>query len=298
MRRTPRALVVAAMVAAALAGCSGDDAPPPSDPPPPPTGTTTPPVDEGPTTAPSPVPSPTPSASATEDAAATTGGDDAADVVAAAAAAGRGRSTQSRFRSTALSPQGALTLEAEGVTSADGEQAQYTVVLGGPATGGQDVDAEVRLLDDRIFQRTGGGASQLPAGLAWQVYSATPTAGAAIAEQLAANAPAQQFAVLARARDVREVGPEQVEGVATTRYDMVVDRDVLLDARVTPATGAGDVAVSAWVDGEGLVRRVASGGDDEDPTLTATVDVLAYDVEVAVEAPPPDTVVEFDDLGP
>jgi hypothetical protein len=120
---------------------------------------------------------------------------------------------------------------------------------------------------------------------------------------------------------VKEVGHEDVRGVATTHYFAVLDLNRVLDDEAVPPPvrdrlrgefgGLGIVMpmipADIWVDDEGLVRKMQMvidfsemfGGfvGDDAPTIITTMTVELYDfgTPVHIEPPPPDEVIPFDE---
>lgn len=127
--------------------------------------------------------------------------------------------------------------------------------------------------------------------------------------------PAQQLDVLRGVTgDVEQAGSEEVRGEPTTRYEFTVDvaealaelpeeqRAALRD--VSEAMDTDELPVSVWIDGEGRTRRLrydfelppsATGGPSGGRT-TVTLEYFDFGVDVAVEPPPEDDVIDFNDM--
>jgi hypothetical protein len=93
-------------------------------------------------------------------------------------------------------------------------------------------------------------------------------------------------------RKVDKLGSEEIRGVTTTHYR------AQLDEKKLGADGDTSVAVDAWIDEQGLPRRVRvpSGGDGD---TAAVADLFDFGVPVDVEAPPASEIVSeerFDEL--
>jgi hypothetical protein len=107
--------------------------------------------------------------------------------------------------------------------------------------------------------------------------------------------PQRQFDLLKQAGSFDKAGTESVRGVETTRYDGRVDTKKFIDTFFPPSDrpDASDISatsfpVSAWIDGDGYLRRVGfdipdAGPDDPGGKLT----VELYDFGKAVDASPP-----------
>lgn len=125
--------------------------------------------------------------------------------------------------------------------------------------------------------------------------------GTALLDLVATGDPLAQLSVLAAPEHVREVGPTDVGGVPTTRYEARVPVDAAggpLAAALADG-GLDTVTVVADVDAEGRLRRVAPAlGAGGGAGLWATVELSDFGVPVDVTAPSPDQVDEafLDDL--
>ena len=117
--------------------------------------------------------------------------------------------------------------------------------------------------------------------------------------------PLGQLAALVEAEAVRQVGREDVGGVATTRYEAVVPVDAVAGhvGGALREAGLDRVSVVAHVDDEGRLRRIApgldgSGSDGEGPALSAVVEFADFGLAVDVLPPAPGEVDEefLDDL--
>ena len=136
-------------------------------------------------------------------------------------------------------------------------------------------------------------------------------------QQLGQADPALTFAYLrAASDDTQEVGTEDVRGVETTHYRMTVDLARVADAvpeeqreemraavqALIEATGLDTVPVDAWIDGDGLVRRMDLAYEDievapgKKGSMSMSMQLYDYGVDVAVEPPPADQVMSFQEL--
>jgi hypothetical protein len=93
-------------------------------------------------------------------------------------------------------------------------------------------------------------------------------------------------------KKVEKLGSEEIRGVTTTHYRAQLDETKL------GADGDASVAVDAWIDEQGLPRRVRIpfGGDGD---TAAVADLFDFGVPVDVEAPPASEIVSeerFDEL--
>jgi len=95
--------------------------------------------------------------------------------------------------------------------------------------------------------------------------------------------------------DVQMVGDEQIGGVPTRHFQAHLDMKRLAPGDLD---APGDLVVDAWIDGDGLARRlrVPFGGKD---APVAAVDQSDFGVDVDAQAPPADAIVsekEFERL--
>lgn len=114
--------------------------------------------------------------------------------------------------------------------------------------------------------------------------------------------PGQYVEQLAAAGDIREIGKETVNGVATTHYAGSVPLDTLLAkyspqlrAQMAPKmqqAGFTGASIDVWVDAQGLVRRIRSTTQGGRGTVAISMDVLAYGVHVDVTPPPASQVTD------
>jgi hypothetical protein len=132
-------------------------------------------------------------------------------------------------------------------------------------------------------------------------------------QQLGQADPALTFAFLrAAGDDTEEVGEEEVRGVQTTHYRTTVDLDRAAEQAsaeqraaiqaLKEDTGLEVVPVNAWIDDDGLVRRIDFDYEDVElqpgqrGDMTLRMEFYDYGADVNVEQPPPDEVMSFDEL--
>jgi hypothetical protein len=124
------------------------------------------------------------------------------------------------------------------------------------------------------------------------------------------------------ARDAQEAGEEDVDGEATTRYDLVIDLDQAADTaepdteealeRMRSQTGLQTFDMSVWVDEDDRIRRISytldlgqaqveetteEGQVEADPEgeITVTVDYYDFGGDVNIEVPDDDQVIDADE---
>jgi hypothetical protein len=112
--------------------------------------------------------------------------------------------------------------------------------------------------------------------------------------------------------DIEEVGEEDVRGVGTTRYRMSIDLEKVAQQAPEEAraaieellaeSGLETIPAEAWIDGDGLVRRIELAYEGMEFTpgqkgdMAVRVELYDYGVEVEVQSPPADQVMPFQDL--
>jgi hypothetical protein len=126
--------------------------------------------------------------------------------------------------------------------------------------------------------------------------------------QLSGTDPSQSLDLLrAAGTDFREVGAEDVRGVATTHYEGTVDLEKVAEqvpeeARESYRTlmelsGQREIPVEVWIDEEGLTRRIRYEQKLADgTTMDLTQEYFDFGTEVDVEPPPDSEVLDFTDL--
>ncbi|MGI8790429.1 MAG: hypothetical protein ACR2I4_06035, partial [Actinomycetota bacterium] len=145
-------------------------------------------------------------------------------------------------------------------------------------------------IDVKELQRQSGGASQ---------FNAFGQAD-----------PSQYLQFLQGAGKVEELGSETVRDVETTRYKAVVNLSEAVKqapaetrktlSRAIKASESNSVPVNAWIDSEGLLRRVrySYGNSEQTGGLSSSIEVDFYDFGTSVEIrlPAPDQVTDLADI--
>lgn len=131
--------------------------------------------------------------------------------------------------------------------------------------------------------------------------------------------PAQMLTYLNAASDsIDRVGTQNVRGVATTRYHVVLDLFKIAArapssqraavrrtfAREAKLLGSHTMPIDVWIDSSGLVRREHIQIPLKAPSIPAgasmamTIDLFDFGVPVHVKAPPAGDVTDFSDVVP
>lgn len=202
------------------------------------------------------------------------------------------------------------------------ERGRLVVDLGPLGLAGAE-ETEVLLDGDSVFLKVGAalpGLAQRP-WLAIDLGALKPGQGDGIEalRQLRANDPRAVINELRGATaDAAVVGTEAIRGTDTTHYRTTVDLDKAAAAspesvrddltEVARQLGTSKLAMEAWLDAEGRIRRLKYSIDladlaDDAPakrtgsgTVVATLDLYEFGVEVSVEPPPADQTTPLADL--
>ncbi|HEX2235197.1 MAG TPA: hypothetical protein VHK89_02875 [Actinomycetota bacterium] len=129
--------------------------------------------------------------------------------------------------------------------------------------------------------------------------------------QLGESDPTQLLELLHGAeRGVDDVGTERVRGARTTHYRMTLDLLRAAEKATEGARASVDALIArsrtdaldadVWIDDEGRMRKMTYGvdlatsdGSADDNTMTVSMELYEFGVDVAVEPPPPDEVVDL-----
>jgi hypothetical protein len=217
-------------------------------------------------------------------------------------------------------PGGPFTFEGEGAFS--GQQGRMTFDMSdfGAATGGA-FGGEMEMLMDGllIYMKIPPQiASELPGGKEWigiDLAAAGEELGIDFEEltQFQQADPTQTLQYLRGAsEDFEEVGSEEVRGVETTHYRGTVDLRKALEQipadsrdafeRVLELVGDTKMPFEVWIDNDGLARRMKyeqplpAGEGGQGTSMVLTMDMYDFGVEVDVEPPPDDEVLDLQEL--
>lgn len=184
--------------------------------------------------------------------------------------------------------EGVLRIEAAGTSMRAATQVQGTTV-------------EVVLLPDGAYVSTGDTGDGRP----WtRVDAASPDPTAAAMGQFletfrTASDPRSSAEVFRQSGDFTVVGPEQIEGVATTRYRGAVPPQALLSsfpeemrARLEPLLGTEPFGVEIWMDDEGRPLRFVQSTTLQGREATSTQTFSGWGEPVEIQAPPADQIDE------
>lgn len=224
---------------------------------------------------------------------------------------------------TGIAPE-PLTITGEGIQDPEQQLAGFTMDLSqvaGLTGGGVDL-GEIEMVLDRstLYMRLPFlEAADLKPWIEVDLEAIAEQEGLDLPslQQLGQADPALTFAYLrAASDDTQEVGQEDVRGVETTHYRMTVELARVADLvpeeqreetraavqALIEATGLETVPVDAWIDGDGLIRRMDLGYEDVEVgpgkkgDMSMSMELYDYGVAVDVELPPSDQVMSFEEL--
>ena len=163
-----------------------------------------------------------------------------------------------------------------------------------------------------LYLRSGFLSSQLPGGPQWIKLDITElgkSAGVDLSKMMSGSQvqPTDLLSMLeAEGANVHKLGPATIDGIATTRYHVSIDpAKALQSSGLTGpllsriAAHAKTVSENVWIDGNGLVRRVAFGysaPQADTPRMAMTMDISDYGTHVTIAAPPSSQVFDATQL--
>jgi hypothetical protein len=188
---------------------------------------------------------------------------------AAAAATGPGRAGPFRADvSASYTEQGhRISVAGSGVVNAAGSLDARVVFSGLPQTSGlgAHVPFDEKVIGGTLYVRSPLLKGKVPAGKSWVRFDlAKSGAGAAVELDLLQGIdPAQGLPQLLASASAKKLGPATVRGTQTTHYRIDVAKAAAgaagrALARLEQMTGQKTTPVEVWVDGDGVVRKVAA----------------------------------------
>jgi hypothetical protein len=237
-------------------------------------------------------------------------------VAAAATKTQQAGAARIRFSVAVSSPQlhSGQTLRVQGAGAIDGTSGKLTFKLGGlSGQSGIPSNASVKEIflqqhgDYVVYMGLGSLAKQLPSGKEWvklDVSKLGKSAGLDLGQLLSGSQlqPTDLLSMLkAEGAKVNELGSATVDGAATTRYRITIDPAKALEAKAlaTSPLLAGLAAqmpsslpLDVWIGKDGLVRRVQVSLGVAQSHVDMTMDLYDYGADVAIAAPPSDTVFD------
>ena len=190
------------------------------------------------------------------------------------------------------------------------DMSEFAAGLGGDATAGSG-EVEVVLEERVMYMKMPALERFMRKPRPWVRIELD--AGSAAAGQLGGlggSDPTQQLALLYGARDVEELGEEDVRGDAATHYRVAIDLRAAIEdgpedlgpslEPLVDLVGDDGLPADVWVDEDGLVRRFVyryeAGAESGGSSATFSAEYFDFGVEVVAEPPPPRQVADFADL--
>jgi len=196
----------------------------------------------------------------------------------------------------------------------------FGALLGSLGAGDGATQAEILLDGSVAYLNLPLLTELLPGGKPWikvDLDAAAASEGFDLGQlaQAGQNDPSQFFAYLTAADGVEEVGTETVRGEETTHYRATVDLERAAAQappelaeqiqkavdQIRQTAGKTTVPVDVWIGDDGLIRRVTfdySSAETEPPVeSTITMELFDFGVDVTVEPPPADQVMDASELG-
>ncbi|MDQ3741080.1 MAG: hypothetical protein M3389_09075 [Actinomycetota bacterium] len=221
-------------------------------------------------------------------------GDSAVDEGVLARAAERmGRETSSRYEfemEVDTKKDGDFGFSGGGTTNSDGSRGRLDGEL---TVDGEEFPVEMIVRGSVIYMATPRFEEVLPKGKRW----------VRLADD---SAPAQtmtheEFIEMLRASgDVEGGSAERIRGRQTTHYSAKVEMDELLDHAPEDARrkyehlrGADfEMPIEAWIDEEGLLRRIEIDLERDGESVRMTADIVEYGTPVKADLPPAGQTVD------
>lgn len=185
--------------------------------------------------------------------------------------------------------------------------------------GGQGSSGETRFVDGTLYARLPGSLlARLSHGREWVSVDVAELSahGDGSFQQLLMDSPSDPTAVLGFLRGaggtVRKVGPETVDGIATTHYvvDLNLDRAAQGQDQTTQRSvhqlenqlGSHTLPAQVWIDDQGRVRRImlheklkgtADSAQQGNVTVDVTTTLADFGTPVTITAPPANQVADL-----
>ncbi|MFE4828957.1 DUF6612 family protein [Streptomyces sp. NPDC056672] len=181
---------------------------------------------------------------------------------------------------------------------------------------GKQEEVEIRLTEGGLYLNGGKEAAAEMDGKSWMKFPMDPSgegsAAAGLPSQFDQN-PAEESASLTAADDLKKVGEETVDGVATTHYTGTLTladlRESLKDEKDAKAKerrekglkdyedmGVDKLTMDMWIDKGDLTKQVRIQGAAKKGPLDLTIKFLAYNKPVTVKAPPASETVDLAEM--
>ena len=219
---------------------------------------------------------------------------DSDDVLQTVASARTSVTAEDTFRSTyALEVDGGgLNITSSGEIFVDTAKQAQSGHVRVPGLG----SIELRQVDDVLYVRVPPGRPATQ-GKSWVAVPADSSG------TVGSQNPQEFLQVLAGARDVEEVGEEDVNGISTTHYALTLDPKVLAEVAAKNPSASSlppgvldqlkDVQADVWIDDDNLPRRLRVDAKVQSVTVKSAFEFHDYGKPVDVAAPLADDVLQL-----
>lgn len=176
------------------------------------------------------------------------------------------------------------------------------------AVGSQAMPLQMILLGDNLYLK-GPMSPQIANGKPWVKLSAQQMSSMSglnvnsILEQLQLSGPGNQAKIFATSKDIKQVGPENVDGAPVTHYTGTVNVQDALGkfsghARTSlqqmfQRLGVSTIAMELWVDGQSMPRKVVSTMKTSNGPITNVLLYWGYNQSFNIQAPPSSQVGQY-----
>jgi predicted small lipoprotein YifL len=199
-----------------------------------------------------------------------------------------------------------LSFTGSGVSDTANAAAQMTFDFSGlPAAMTKNGStAEAIMVDKKMYMKMSFLAGQLPSGKQWlelDLGKALQATGVDPSSSLGQTDPQQWLQQLLASGDTQTLGTDTVQGEQMTHYRTQIDPantdQIPADQRAAvkkalQQLGLSKIPVDAWVDGQGLLRRMSLSFALSTMSMTMSMDLSQFGTPVSITAPPADQVFD------
>jgi hypothetical protein len=230
-------------------------------------------------------------------------------VAAAAEATSDAAGVRVTFSGSAQGPE-QMSLSGKGVLNGETDSASFTIsATGATAAGTQGFSLEEIIDGGDIYLRSPELGAVLGGAGRWMLMRSEVFGDLLQGDASGAGfsgSPTQQLDALEQASDqVTEVGPERINGVATTHYRATLDIQKIVDELKDQVSGefrdliersmdqVSGATVDVWIDSAGLLRRETStSAMGTLGSFTMTMDFSHYGIHPQIAVPPSSEVFD------
>ncbi len=181
---------------------------------------------------------------------------------------------------------------------------------------GKQQEFEIRLTSDAMYMNGGKEAAAEMDGKSWIKFpmaalaksGESPLGG--LSSQVDKN-PAAESGALTAAKDLKKVGEETVDGVATTRYTGTLTLEQMAAAlgddpkarekrektlKAYKDMGVDRLTMDMWIDGEDHTKQFRTRGESKKGPLDLTITFEDFNKPVGIKAPPASETVDLAEM--